>query len=301
MAEEIVKSEALPLSPEIIQSLVLNGDMSKLNQAQQLQYYSAMCQRIGVDPAAQPFGLIKLQGKLVLYANRSCAQQLNFLHKLSHSITAREVVNDIYVVQCRTSDGTGRFVDSLGAVDIAGKAGETLANLYMKSETKAKRRGTLDFCGLGITSVDEIDNIEKYTFVEGASVPILEKKSYPKKAIIENSEPLLYAGEDGELYVSEIEESTFNAKKKPNAPFQVYKIICSDGKTYNTTKKDKKDFAQKSLEETFPILIEYRTSEYGFALQEILEFTDSVSNTLDELESEHKAKIEKEIAEVFPK
>jgi len=53
----------------------------------------------------------------------------------------------------------GRFTDSIGAVNITGLKGDNLANAMMKSETKAKRRATLDLLGLGILDETETETI----------------------------------------------------------------------------------------------------------------------------------------------
>lgn len=144
--------------PEIISSLLINGDLGKLNPAQKVEYYKLFCERIGLDPLTQPFKILKLNGKEVLYCDRSGAAQLNKKHGVSHEIRTRETTNDLYVVTCRASIGS-RFTDSIGAVSVAGLKGDSLANAMMKGETKAKRRATLDLLGLGILDETETETI----------------------------------------------------------------------------------------------------------------------------------------------
>jgi hypothetical protein len=140
-------------------TLICNGDLSKLSPAQKLDYYAAYCTRLGLDPVTQPFRILRLNGKEVLYCDRGGAAQLNANRKVSHSIVAREVVNDCYVVTARATLLDGRHTESIGAVPIKGMSGEALCNAYMKAETKAKRRSTLDLCGLGMLDEIEIDSI----------------------------------------------------------------------------------------------------------------------------------------------
>lgn len=144
---------------EIITALVTKGDLSGLNPQQKIAYYNAYCQRLGLDPLAQPFKILSLNGKQVLYCDRSGAQQLNKLHKVSHEIKTRSTDNDLFVVTCRASLPDGRFTDSIGAVNVTGLKGDNLANAMMKSETKAKRRATLDLLGLGILDETETETI----------------------------------------------------------------------------------------------------------------------------------------------
>lgn len=147
------------IESEIITSLVLNGDISKLSQPQKLQYYKGYCDRLGLDPLTQPFKILKLNGKEVLYCDRSGGQQLSKLHKVSHEIKSREKMDDLYLVVCRASLPDGRFSESIGAVNISGLKGDVLANTMMKGETKAKRRATLDLLGLGILDETETQTI----------------------------------------------------------------------------------------------------------------------------------------------
>lgn len=147
------------IESEIVASLVMNGDISKLTQPQKLQYYKGYCDRLGLDPLTQPFKILKLQGKEILYCDRSGGQQLSKLHKVSHEIKSREKMDDLYIVTCRASLPDGRFSESIGAVNIAGLKGDQLANTMMKGETKAKRRATLDLLGLGILDETETQTI----------------------------------------------------------------------------------------------------------------------------------------------
>ena len=48
---------------EVISALVLSGDLSKLTPDQKVLYYTTMCERVGLDPTTQPFGILKLNGK----------------------------------------------------------------------------------------------------------------------------------------------------------------------------------------------------------------------------------------------
>lgn len=144
--------------PEIISTLVINGDLSKLTPQDKVTYYKLFCQRLGLDPLTQPFKILKLNGKEVLYCDRSGAQQLNKKHNVSHEVKSRERVDDLYVVTCRASIGN-RFTDSIGAVTVQGLKGDALANAIMKTETKAKRRATLDLLGLGLLDETETDTI----------------------------------------------------------------------------------------------------------------------------------------------
>lgn len=186
--QEIVRRPiSLPIAPlpDTIQSkLVLGGDLSGLNPDERVQYVIALDRRLGLDPATQPLKLIELDGKLVVYADRSCCQQLNRLHRISHQILARKTEDGLHKVECKATSHDGRSTVNVGIVPVlepdrikvwnpqartktwttnpkAGQAlkGEALATAQMKAETKAKRRSTLDLVGLGLLDETEIDAV----------------------------------------------------------------------------------------------------------------------------------------------
>jgi hypothetical protein len=147
------------LDPKVIESIVINGDLSKLQPPQKVAYYNYRCQNAGLDPAAKPFDLLKLNGKEVLYANASATQQLCAIHRLSTQITHRERVDDIYLVSCRVTGADGRVSENQGAVSIANARGDALANAILKATTKAIRRAVLSHCGLGMLDETEVESI----------------------------------------------------------------------------------------------------------------------------------------------
>jgi hypothetical protein len=148
------------IEPALISNLVIKGDLSGLTPEQKVEYYKLFCERLGLDALTQPFKLLRLNGKEILYCDRSGAQQLNKKHNVSHEVKSRETSGDLYIVTCRASLSDGRFTESIGAVNIKGLSGDNLANALMKGETKAKRRATLDLLGLGILDETEAETIK---------------------------------------------------------------------------------------------------------------------------------------------
>jgi len=165
---------------DIISTLFIHGDISRLSPVQKVDYYRQVCDKLGLDPLSQPFRILRLHGREIMYCDRGGAQQLNKLHRVSHEIRSRENVNGCYVVTAQASTPDGRKTESLGAVPIINLKGETLCNAMMKAETKAKRRATLDLLGLGILDETEIppnpqkgeeDNAIDWQLLEGAVPP----------------------------------------------------------------------------------------------------------------------------------
>ena len=173
------------LSPSIISNIVLKGDVGGLQPAEKVQYYNHICERIGLDPATQPFQLLNLSGKQVMYATKSAAEQLTKIYGISHEIKDRTTINDVHIVYVRATEvKTGRFEDSSGAVSIGGLKADALCNALMKAETKAKRRSTLSLLGLGMldeTEVETIPNAQPIALVEAD--PIVNATPAEAKAI----------------------------------------------------------------------------------------------------------------------
>jgi hypothetical protein len=152
-------SQGQPLSPEVIEKIVISGDLSALNAAQRAEYYAVVCRSLGLNQLTKPFEYLNLNGKLRLYALRDCADQLRRLHGISIYIANRERLSDIYVVTARAKDRQGREDESTGAVPVGSLKGDALANALMKAETKAKRRVTLSIAGLGWLDETELETI----------------------------------------------------------------------------------------------------------------------------------------------
>jgi hypothetical protein len=162
---------ASPVPPEVLEQVLIGGDLAGLTEAQRLAYYRAVCQSLGLNPLSKPFEYLWLDGKLRLYALRDCADQLRRLHGISITITGRERLGDIYVVTARAKDRTGREDESIGAVALGSLKRDALANAFMKAETKAKRRVTLSLAGLGWLDETEVETISRARPGETAATP----------------------------------------------------------------------------------------------------------------------------------
>ncbi len=143
----------------ILESLALKGDLSGLKPEDKVLYLDRLCTSLGLNPLTQPFTPLKLNGKEILYATRGATDQLASIHKLTREIIKTEIIQDVYIATCKVSSPDGRFDISTGAVTIGNLKGDNLANALMKAETKAKRRATLCYCGLGFLDETEIETI----------------------------------------------------------------------------------------------------------------------------------------------
>ncbi len=168
MSGEVLKLETgMMLSASTVESLVLNGDLNALTPEQRVEYVKYRCASLGLDPAAKPFELLKLNGKLVLYATKACTEQLCERRGLSVALGATEKIEDVLQVAARVSDGR-RSTENVGVVAVGNLKGEALANALMKARTKAIRRTVLAHCGLGMLDETEVETITGAVKIEQA-------------------------------------------------------------------------------------------------------------------------------------
>jgi hypothetical protein len=178
-----------PLTTEqsqTISNLVLGGDLSKMNPQERVTYYVQLCQSLSLNPLTQPFQILKFQGKEILYATKSCTEQLRKLQGVSVTKLEPRAEGDVYLVVAYVIDSTGRTDAATGAVQVTNLKGEALANAFMKAETKAKRRATLSLCGLGILDESELDTLPQAVKVSlpaaeeiGTSATVVEEAPAP--------------------------------------------------------------------------------------------------------------------------
>ncbi len=159
-----------------LEAYIAAGDIGRLGPDQRIALYRAVCDSLGLNPLTQPFQYLTLSGKTVLYATKSCTEQLRQIHGVSVTRMEREIVGDILTVTVSVRERTGREDISTGSVSLSGLKGENLSNAHMKAETKAKRRATLSICGLAVLDETEVDSIP------GAQAVAVEEFHAPAKA-----------------------------------------------------------------------------------------------------------------------
>lgn len=207
-----VKTEKTPLY-----DLVIDGDLNRLNPEQRIQYLTKICEDMGLNPMTRPFGLIKLDGKVTLYALKEASTQLakrdNVSTKLGEFIHIKE--RGILMVKVTAMSIDGRETDDVAAVAVGEKlTGEAAANAYMKLATKAKRRAILTHCGLGILDESELDTVRNAEVIRNEPARIEAQKPAPlavqeaeeSAAVVSDSE----GDDDGAVPSSVSDSQAFN-------------------------------------------------------------------------------------------
>ena len=114
-------SEAMDLmntssNVELLEQVVVNGDLAKLSAPQRLDYYRQVCQSMGLNPLSKPFDYINLKGKLTLYAKKDATDQLRKIHGVSiDDIDIQETQNG-FRVKVKGHDRDGRSDVEIGCV-----------------------------------------------------------------------------------------------------------------------------------------------------------------------------------------
>jgi len=145
---------------DVMESVIAKGDLAKLTPDERVHYYNAVCKSLGINALTQPLSYITLNGKLTLYATRTCTDQLRKINGVSLEVVTRHVADDILTVHVKATTPDGRSDEDFGSVAFPSVLkGEARANAVMKAVTKAKRRATLSICGLGWLDETEVEAI----------------------------------------------------------------------------------------------------------------------------------------------
>src|SRR3990167_9705063 len=155
MGETLARTETV--DAELLERVVVGGDLSKLSPAERMRFYAAVCQSVGLNPMTQPFQYLYLQNKMTLYARKEATEQLRELRGVSVTRIEHTVQDGLWVVTAYGRTKAGRTDAATGAVVVEGLGRQDKANAIIRCETKAKRRLTLSLCGLGMLDESEVD------------------------------------------------------------------------------------------------------------------------------------------------
>lgn len=170
--KNIVRSFDKEETYEIIERMLLAGDLENLKPQERVKFYNETCKSLGLNPLTKPFEYIKLNNKLTLYANKGAAEQLRSVYQISINRMETTIEGGLLKVTAYAEDKNGRQDIGSGAVWIGTDSGtikgELLANAHMRAETKAKRRVTLSICGLGMLDESEVEDIKRQEIYQDA-------------------------------------------------------------------------------------------------------------------------------------
>ena len=155
---DIVKQEENPVSASVLEHILGTGDLSKLTTQGRVEYYTATCRSLGLNPLTRPMRFLSLNGQIQLYFTRDGTDQLRKAQGITLHVVDKVIEAGLFTVTVRARAKDGREDEDIGAV-VLPQSGESRANALMKAMTKAKRRVTLSICGLGQTDESELDTM----------------------------------------------------------------------------------------------------------------------------------------------
>jgi hypothetical protein len=181
---------------EAKEALILHNDIGKLLPKQRIGYVLALCRAHGLDPLTQPFLVLLIDGRHVLYPTAKCAEQIRRRHQISPRLVRKERVGDLWCVEVegRRPNGTSDFATKYVSLrDRDGKplAGQKLADALHKCETGAKRR--LTFSMVAIPGVGDEDGPYRRVWM-AADGTILEHPTEEQKYLIDHPRSARIAG-----------------------------------------------------------------------------------------------------------
>lgn len=222
-----------PPSPEVMEKVLITGDLASLTTTQRLNYYESLCRSLKLNPLTKPFEYITLNGKLTLYARKDCTDQLRRTYGISLHVLNREIIDGVLTVTAQATFPNGRQDEALGAVFLP-SSGTAKADAMMKAETKAKRRVTLSICGLGMFDESETDSING-----GSS----ENQMSEAQRRVEEATKNRLADREPEV-IEKVTEENFN------------EVVCHIGKAEG-------DMLGKKISEIHPRILNWLQGHYG--------------------------------------
>lgn len=186
-----------------LEHILSTGDLAELMPAQRVAHYLNLCRSLGLNSLSRPFDWLVLDNRLVLYPNKSCAEQLRRTHQISVKVLRREVVGDLFVcvVEGRTPNGrtdeASKYVPLTAYSSQRGTyrlTGAALANAFAKAETGAKRRLVLSMVGLAGLP-DEVEGTAVRVVTVDAAGNVLDAASDEQEYLARNPSAARAIGE----------------------------------------------------------------------------------------------------------
>jgi len=203
MSEKSITVDVGLTEARAIDSFVTRGDWSQLAPQDRARAYVQVCAQHGLNALSQPFAFLRLNGKEVLYATRGATDQLAAKHGITREIIDGPKIVDIAgtkVALCtaRATLPTGRSETGTATLPVADPV-----NLYMKLETKAKRRATIALLGLAMLDETELATIPDRS---QADAPQPSREDL-ERAVVEVQPPATPAPVEARDLVAEVRES----------------------------------------------------------------------------------------------
>jgi len=180
------------------------GDLGRLPSAQRAALYLEVCRSLAINPRTRPLDWIEFYDpetkgkKLTLYPNKTCTDQLAYLHKIRVRLVEEKIVGTLYKVVLEGTMPDGRQETNVAYLDLTDAQGQPLrgqkyGNALMKCHTKAKRRLVLGMVGMSIPDDDSMPRSRRVYVDAGGN--IIEHPTAEQRALAERPDMARVIGE----------------------------------------------------------------------------------------------------------
>jgi hypothetical protein len=201
------------------------GDLSKLQPEQRAALYLEVCRSLAINPRTRPLDWIEFYDpetkgkKLVLYPNKTCTDQLAYLHRIRIEAIEEKMVGTLYKVALRGTMPDGRTEENVAYLDLTDAQGQTLrgqryGNALMKAHTKAKRRLVLGMVGMSVPDDDTLPRARRVYVDAGGN--ILERPTDAQRYLAENPGAAAALGEP--TFEDTAAEASTGLEAEPDLP-----------------------------------------------------------------------------------
>jgi len=157
------------------------GDLGRLEPAQRAALYLEVCRSLSINARTRPLDWIEFYDpetkakKLTLYPNKSCTDQLAYLHKIRVRLVEEKTVGTLFKVVLEGTMPDGRQETNVAYLDLTDAQGQPLrgqryGNALMKCHTKAKRRLVLGMVGMSVPDDESLPRARRVYVDAGGNV-----------------------------------------------------------------------------------------------------------------------------------
>ncbi len=180
-----------------------SGDLGRLDPVQRAALYLEVCRSLAINPRTRPLDWIEFYDpetkvkKLTLYPNKSCTDQLAYLHKIRVRTVEEKTVGTLFKVVVEGTMPDGRQETNVAYLDLTDRDGQPLrgqryGNALMKCHTKAKRRLILGMVGMSVPDDDTMPRARRVYVDAGGN--ILERPTDEQKMLADSPSIARVAG-----------------------------------------------------------------------------------------------------------
>lgn len=153
----------------------LEGNWNGVADPDRIAFVKHLCDSLRIPLVQNPFRFIAMKGKTALYAPAEAFELIGKKNAISTPITAEhfDPETSIYTVKVRATEPGGRHTDEMGKMYCGKTNGQDLADMQMKTITKAKRRAIKALMGISVFDEDDLAYMRRHESSEEAPLELV--------------------------------------------------------------------------------------------------------------------------------